>query len=92
MVSEKSMYTLTAVLHKEDDMYVVECPEAGTVSQRHTIEEAVHNLKEAQSSTLRNSLSQKTGGQLSLLLRWCRLPRHRGISGEHSRDTPGPQQ
>ena len=47
MVSEKSMYTLTAVLHKEDDMYVVECPEAGTVSQRHTIEEAVHNLKEA---------------------------------------------
>jgi len=47
MVSEKSMYTLTAVLHKEDDMYVAECPEAGTVSQGHTIEEAVRNLKEA---------------------------------------------
>ena len=41
------MYTLTAVLHKEDDMYVAECPEVGTVSQGTTIEEAVFNLKEA---------------------------------------------
>jgi len=41
------MYTLTAVLHKEDDMYVAECPEVGTVSQGHTLEEAVKNLKEA---------------------------------------------
>ena len=39
--------TLTAVLHKEDDMYVVECPEVGTVSQGFTIDEAVANLKEA---------------------------------------------
>ena len=39
--------TLTAVLHKEEDMYVAECPEAGTVSQGHSIEEAVANLKEA---------------------------------------------
>ena len=41
------MYTLTAVLHKEDEMYVAECPEVGTVSQGFTIDEAVHNLKEA---------------------------------------------
>ena len=41
------MYTLTAVLHKEDEMYVAECPEVGTVSQGITIDEAVHNLKEA---------------------------------------------
>ncbi len=41
------MYTLTAVLHKEDEMYVAECPEVGTVSQGLTIDEAVHNLKEA---------------------------------------------
>lgn len=41
------MQTLTAVLHKEDDMYVAECPETGTVSQGSTIEEAVANLKEA---------------------------------------------
>jgi len=38
---------LTAVLHKEDDMYVAECPEVGTFSQGPTIEEAVDNLKEA---------------------------------------------
>ncbi len=39
--------TFTAVLHKEDDMYVAECPEVGTVSQGQTIEEAIANLKEA---------------------------------------------
>ena len=39
--------TFTAILHKEDDWYVAECPEVGTASQGHTIEEAVANLKEA---------------------------------------------
>ena len=39
--------TFTEVIHKEDDWYVAECPEVGTVSQGHTIEEAVANLKEA---------------------------------------------
>ena len=39
--------TFSAVLHKEDDLYVAECPEIGTVSQGRTVEEAVHNLKEA---------------------------------------------
>ncbi|UCB52445.1 MAG: type II toxin-antitoxin system HicB family antitoxin [Candidatus Zixiibacteriota bacterium] len=37
---------LTAVLHQEEDMYVAECPEVGTVSQGHTLEEALANLKE----------------------------------------------
>lgn len=41
------MKTLTAVLHKEEDMYVAECPEIGTASQGKTVEEAVANLKEA---------------------------------------------
>ncbi len=41
------MQTLTAVLHKEEDMYVAECPEVGTVSQGKSIEEAINNLKEA---------------------------------------------
>ena len=41
------MSTFTAVLHKEDDTYVAECPEAGTVSQGYTVEEAVNILKEA---------------------------------------------
>lgn len=39
--------TLTAVLHKEDDLFVAECPEVGTVSQGYTLEEAVANLREA---------------------------------------------
>lgn len=39
--------TFTAVLHKEGSLYVAECPEVGTVSQGHSIEEAVANLKEA---------------------------------------------
>ena len=39
--------TFTAVLHKEGNWYVAECPEVGTVSQGHTIEEAIANLKEA---------------------------------------------
>ncbi|HLC85732.1 MAG TPA: type II toxin-antitoxin system HicB family antitoxin [Candidatus Nanoarchaeia archaeon] len=41
------MKTLTAVLHKEEYMYVAECPEAGTASQGKTVEEAVSNLREA---------------------------------------------
>jgi len=38
---------LTAVIHKEEDLYVAHCPETGTVSQGLTIEQAVANLKEA---------------------------------------------
>jgi predicted RNase H-like HicB family nuclease len=39
--------TFTAIIHKEEDIYVAECFEIGTVSQGYTIEEAVDNLKEA---------------------------------------------
>ena len=39
--------TSMAVLHKEDDIYVAECPEVGTVSQGYTVDEAIANLKEA---------------------------------------------
>ena len=41
------MRLFTAVIHREEDMYVVECPEVGTVSQGKTIEEAMKNIKEA---------------------------------------------
>ena len=37
----------SAIIHKEDDLYVADCPEVGTVSQGSTIEEALENLKEA---------------------------------------------
>ena len=39
--------TLTAVIHREDNLYVALCPEIGTASQGKTVEEAVTNLKEA---------------------------------------------
>ena len=42
-----SEHTFTAILHKEEEFYVAECPEVGTVSQGHTVEEAIANLKES---------------------------------------------
>jgi predicted RNase H-like HicB family nuclease len=39
--------TFTAVLHREGNFYVADCPEVGTVSQGTSVEEAVANLKEA---------------------------------------------
>ena len=42
-----AVQTLTAVIHREGDLYVADCPEVGTVSQGHTVEEAIANLKEA---------------------------------------------
>ncbi len=39
--------TLTAIMHKEDDLYVAECLEVRTASQAYTVEEAITNLKEA---------------------------------------------
>jgi len=41
------MKTFTALIQKEEDMYIAKCPEVGTVSQGSTIEEAVVNLREA---------------------------------------------
>ncbi len=41
------METFTAIIHQEEDMYIAECPEVGTVSQGKTIDESVKNLKEA---------------------------------------------
>jgi predicted RNase H-like HicB family nuclease len=38
---------LTAIVHKEDNLYVAECPEVGTASQGTTIEDAIENLQEA---------------------------------------------
>ena len=37
----------TAIIHREEKLYVAECPETGTASQGYTIEEAISNLKEA---------------------------------------------
>ncbi|HKI03753.1 MAG TPA: type II toxin-antitoxin system HicB family antitoxin [Thermoanaerobaculia bacterium] len=39
--------TFTAILHREEDLYVAECPEVGTVSQGSSLDEAIANLREA---------------------------------------------
>lgn len=41
--------TFTAVIHKEDNIFVAECPEVGSCSQGYSIEEAIDNLREATS-------------------------------------------
>lgn len=39
--------TFTAVIHQEDNIFVAECPEVGSVSQGYSINEALNNLREA---------------------------------------------
>jgi len=56
--------TFTAVLHKEDDIYVAECPEVGTVSQGSTVEEAIAHLREATELYLEEFPLPETGRTL----------------------------
>ncbi len=56
--------TFSAVLHKEDDLYVADCPEVGTVSQGYTVEEALANLKEATELYLEEALLPDAGRPL----------------------------
>lgn len=42
-----STQSFTAIIYKEEDMYIAECPEVGTVDQGETIEKAIANLKQA---------------------------------------------
>jgi len=44
---DRIINTYAAIVHKEDELYVAECPEIGTASQGKTIEEAIANLQEA---------------------------------------------
>lgn len=41
------MAQASAIITKEEDMYIAKCLEVGTVSQGKTIEEAIENLTEA---------------------------------------------
>jgi predicted RNase H-like HicB family nuclease len=47
MIGAVMQSVFAAVIHKEGNLYVAQCPEVGTVSQGESIEEAVANLKEA---------------------------------------------
>lgn len=50
-----------AVLHKEREIYVAECPEVGTVSQSKSIEDAVANLRQANELYLEEFPPSETG-------------------------------
>ena len=39
--------TFITVIHKEENWYVAECPQLGTISQGQTVEEAIADLREA---------------------------------------------
>src|SRR5271169_4524449 len=56
--------TFTAVLHKEGDLYVADCPEVGTVSQGKTVDEAIANLKEATELYLEEFPAETSGRPL----------------------------
>jgi len=55
-----TMQTFSAVIHREEDLYVAQCPEVGTASQGKTVEEAVTNLKEATELYLEEFPMQQT--------------------------------
>ena len=40
-----NMRNLVVIIYKEDDLYIAECPEVGTVDQGETIEAAITGLK-----------------------------------------------
>ena len=56
--------TFMAVVHKEDDLFVAQCPEVGTVSQGPTIDGAIENLKEATELHLEEFPLRKVGRRL----------------------------
>jgi predicted RNase H-like HicB family nuclease len=40
-------HSFTVIVYKEEDVYIAECLEVGTIDQGDTIEEAIAGLKEA---------------------------------------------
>jgi predicted RNase H-like HicB family nuclease len=46
-VAGMKTHSFTAIVYKEDGVYIAECPEVGTVDQGETIEQAIAGLKEA---------------------------------------------
>ena len=74
--------TFTAVIHKEEDTYVAECPEVGTVSQGYTIEEAIANLKEATELYLEEFPTPEVSKPLMTTFEATVMPRLRWLSGQ----------
>lgn len=64
VASQAMSRTFTAVVYREEDVYVAECLEVGTASQGETIEEALLNLKEATELYLEEFPIPKTSPRL----------------------------
>lgn len=58
--------SFTVIVYREDDMYVAECPEIGTVDQGETIELAIANLREATRLYLEEFSSPETAPMIML--------------------------
>jgi predicted RNase H-like HicB family nuclease len=56
--------TFSAIVYREEDVYVAECLEVGTASQGETIEEALLNLKQATELYLEEFPIPKTSPRL----------------------------
>ena len=57
---------LTAIIEREDDMYVALCPELDIASQGYTVTEARDNLKEALEMFLETAPRSEIGRRLSV--------------------------
>ena len=58
------MNTFTAMIYREGELYVAECPEVGSVSQGETIEQAIENLRTATELYLEETQSKPKGHAL----------------------------
>lgn len=69
------MMSFSAVIHREEDMYVAKCPEVGTVSQGKSIEEALDNLKEATELYLEEFPMKENGKPIMTVFEVAEHPR-----------------
>ena len=60
----KKTHQLTAIIEREDDMYVASCPELDVVSQGSSVEQAKSNLKEAVELFLESASETEIAGRL----------------------------
>ena len=58
------MNTYTALIYREGELFVAECPKVGSVSQGRTIEQAIENLRIATELYLEETQCEPRGHAL----------------------------
>jgi predicted RNase H-like HicB family nuclease len=61
---KKKTHQLTAIIERENEMYVASCPELDVVSQGSSVEEAKSNLQEAVELFLESASETEVAGRL----------------------------